>query len=240
MNDLESRIRDAFRDHEGDAPVLDPTDARRTVVRTRRSEALNAAGAGIAAVVEAAWTFFAFSSAPPIGQEGYLAIHLVGIGVTSLSLLLTFVPGYARWWQIAIVVLVLVSAALAQSHRLVTRHPADWTGVVALMLVLAFAFALFRLQYRYAALGGILAIACYSAMRGLVQAPGTSRCSSLTSTSWPSRRLGPRLRSRSNGSLACCSCENAISIGKGSAATRSCATSFPLIGKGDLACRAHA
>jgi len=83
----------------------------------------------------AAWAFFAFSSPPPIGQEGYLAIHLVGIAVTSLSLLLTFVPGYARWWQIAIVVLVLVSAALAQSHRLVTRHPADWTGFVALMLV---------------------------------------------------------------------------------------------------------
>jgi class 3 adenylate cyclase len=99
-----------------------------------------------------AWAFFAFSSAPPIGQEGYLAIHLVGIGVTSLSLLLTFVPGYARWWQIAIVVLVLVSAALAQHHRLVTRHPADWTGVVALMMVLA--------------------IASYTSMRALVQAPG--------------------------------------------------------------------
>jgi len=120
----------------------------------------------------ATWAFFAFSSAPPIGQEGYLAIHLVGIGVTSLSLLLTFVPGYARWWQVAIVVFVLVSAALAESHRVVTRHPADWTGVVALMMVLVFAFALFRLQYRYAALGGILAIACYSAIRGLVQVPG--------------------------------------------------------------------
>jgi len=70
MNDLESRIRDAFRDHEGDAPVLDPTDARRTVVRTRRRQALNAAGAGIAAVVEAAWTFFAFSSAPRSDRRG--------------------------------------------------------------------------------------------------------------------------------------------------------------------------
>jgi adenylate cyclase len=120
----------------------------------------------------AAWAFFAFFSPPPIGQDRYLAIHLVGIGVTSLSILLSFVPGYARWWQIAIVVLVLVSAALAQTHRLLTGHPADWTSVVALMMVLAFAFALFRLQYRYAALAGILAIATYSAMRGLVQAPG--------------------------------------------------------------------
>jgi Tol biopolymer transport system component len=50
MNDLESRIRDELRGREGDAPVLDPTDAPRTAVRTRRRQVLNAAGAGIAAV----------------------------------------------------------------------------------------------------------------------------------------------------------------------------------------------
>jgi Tol biopolymer transport system component len=50
VNDLESRIRDSFRGHEGDAPVIGPTDARRTAVQTRRRQALNAAGAGIATV----------------------------------------------------------------------------------------------------------------------------------------------------------------------------------------------
>ena len=62
MNDLEAQLRDAFRGHEGDAPVLDPTDARRTTVRTRRRQALNAAGAGIAAVAIAVATLTGFDA----------------------------------------------------------------------------------------------------------------------------------------------------------------------------------
>jgi len=50
MNDLESRIRDAFRDHEGDAPAFDLSDARHVAGRTRRRQILNAAVAGIAAL----------------------------------------------------------------------------------------------------------------------------------------------------------------------------------------------
>lgn len=50
MNDLESRIRDAFRDHEGDAPAFDLADARHVAGRTRRRQILNAAGAGIGAL----------------------------------------------------------------------------------------------------------------------------------------------------------------------------------------------
>ena len=50
MNDLESRIRDAFNDREGDAPTFDPSDARHVAGRTRRRQILNAAGAGIGAL----------------------------------------------------------------------------------------------------------------------------------------------------------------------------------------------
>jgi dipeptidyl aminopeptidase/acylaminoacyl peptidase len=47
MNDLESRIRDAFRGHEADAPQFDASDARSVADRTRRRQILNVAGAGI-------------------------------------------------------------------------------------------------------------------------------------------------------------------------------------------------
>jgi hypothetical protein len=50
MNDIESRIRDAFRGHEGDAPAFDLSDARQIAGRTRRRQILNAAGAGIGAL----------------------------------------------------------------------------------------------------------------------------------------------------------------------------------------------
>lgn len=50
MNDLETRIRDTFRGHEGEAPAFDPTDARGVAGRTRRRQILNVAGAGIGAL----------------------------------------------------------------------------------------------------------------------------------------------------------------------------------------------
>ena len=50
MNDIESRIRDAFRGREGDAPAFDLSDARHVAGRTRRRQILNAAGAGIGAL----------------------------------------------------------------------------------------------------------------------------------------------------------------------------------------------
>jgi class 3 adenylate cyclase len=119
-----------------------------------------------------AWAFFALVSAPATGHETYLLIHLVGIGAAALCLGLSFTSGYARWWQMAIVAVVLMSAALSQMHRTVAGHPADWGGVVGLMMVLAFAYAFFRLQFRYAALAGLFAIVWYNAARGLVKAPG--------------------------------------------------------------------
>jgi class 3 adenylate cyclase len=119
-----------------------------------------------------AWAFLAYFSVPPTGHESYLLIHVVGIGVAALCLGLSFMSGYARWWQIAVVAVVLTSAALSQMHRMVAGHPADWGGVVGLMMVLAFTYSLSRLQYRYAALAGLLAIIWYNAARGLVQAPG--------------------------------------------------------------------
>jgi len=51
MNDLEARIRDAFRGREGDAPAFDLADAPPIARRTRRRQMLNAAGAGIGALV---------------------------------------------------------------------------------------------------------------------------------------------------------------------------------------------
>jgi class 3 adenylate cyclase len=119
-----------------------------------------------------AWTIFSVVSPPPTGHESFLLIHLVGIGATTLCLGLSFVRSYARWWQVAIVAVVLMSAALSQMHRTVAGHPADWGGVVGLMMVLAFAYAFFRLQFRYAALAGLFAIIWYNAARGLVKAPG--------------------------------------------------------------------
>ena len=50
MNDIESRIRDTFRGHEGDAPAFDLADARQIAGRTRRRQILNAAGAGLGAL----------------------------------------------------------------------------------------------------------------------------------------------------------------------------------------------
>lgn len=50
MNDIESRIRDAFRGREDDAPAFDLSDARHIAGRTRRRQILNAAGAGVGAL----------------------------------------------------------------------------------------------------------------------------------------------------------------------------------------------
>ena len=120
-----------------------------------------------------AWAFFALFGGPAQGHESRLIINLAaGVGLTSFSLALTFARGYARWWHWEIVGLVVVGSILAEVHRMLTRHPADWSGVVALMLILAFAYALLRLLHPYAALGGILAIACYNLTRVLVQSPG--------------------------------------------------------------------
>jgi hypothetical protein len=47
MNDLEVKIRDALRRHEGDAPSFDPSDVRRMAGRTRRRQILNVGALGI-------------------------------------------------------------------------------------------------------------------------------------------------------------------------------------------------
>ena len=117
----------------------------------------------------AVWAFFALVYG---WREWYLAIHLVGVGATAVSLGLSYVRGYERWWQWPIVGLILASAVLSELHRMVTGHPADLGGVVGLMLILAFAYALFRLQYPYAALAGVLAIVSFNLTRVVVQTPG--------------------------------------------------------------------
>lgn len=119
-----------------------------------------------------AWAFFSFVSEPPKGHVQYLVIHLAGIGVTASFLAVSFARGFARWWQVAIVALVLMSSLLTEMHRVMMHHAAGWGGVVSLMMVLAFAYALSRLQYRYSAVAGILALVCYNATRVLVRAPG--------------------------------------------------------------------
>jgi hypothetical protein len=50
MKDLATRIRDTLHRHEADAPSFDPSDARRTIVRTRRRQVLNVTAFGIGTV----------------------------------------------------------------------------------------------------------------------------------------------------------------------------------------------
>ena len=50
MNDLESRIRDAFLAREGDAPAFDLSDVHHVAGRTRRRQILNATVVGAAAL----------------------------------------------------------------------------------------------------------------------------------------------------------------------------------------------
>jgi len=118
-----------------------------------------------------AWAFFGLFRAPALAPEWYLAIHIVAIGVIAVSLGLSYVRWSSRWWQWPIVALVLVCTVLLGLHRIVTGHPADWGGVVGLMLILAFAYALLRLQYPYASLAGVLAIVCFNLTRVAFQAP---------------------------------------------------------------------
>lgn len=120
-----------------------------------------------------AWVFFAVFAGPAVGPGWRLVINLVGgVGLTSLSLRLTLTRRSRTWWQWQIVAVVVAGSALTELHRIVTGHPADWSGVVGLMLILAFAYALLRLQCRYAAVAGLLAILCYNLTRVLVQTPG--------------------------------------------------------------------
>ena len=128
-----------------------------------------------------AWVFFGLlplltRGSNDVADEG-MVWHLVitlglGVGVSSLSFGLTFVRGYSQWWQWALVAMVLASTALADIHRILTQNPETWTGVVNLLLVLAFTYILFRLHYQYAAIGGVLVIAYYNAIRVLFQTTG--------------------------------------------------------------------
>jgi adenylate cyclase len=119
------------------------------------------------------WAFFGIFMPPAGGHGSYLLITLVGgVGLTSVALMLTYSRRFQRSWQPTVVALVVVMPVLSELHRMLTRHPSDWGGVVGLMLVLAFAYALLRLQYRYAALAGLVAIASYNGTRVLIETPG--------------------------------------------------------------------
>ena len=119
-----------------------------------------------------AWAFFGLFMATERGRGLYVAIHLVAVLVTAVSLGLTFARGYPRWWQWPIVAMVLLGAVLSELHRLVTGHPADWGGVIGLMLILTFSYALLRLQYPFAVLAAVLVIVGYNVTRIVVQSPG--------------------------------------------------------------------
>lgn len=130
-------------------------------------------------LVIAAWTWFGVllavvgSGPGSVGIGLHLVIALVaGIGITSASLAMTFLGSYAGRWQVSIVVLLLVTAVLSQLHRIVIGHAAGWDGVVASIVVLGFTYAVFRLQFRYAALGGILVLVSYNLTRILFPVRG--------------------------------------------------------------------
>lgn len=120
----------------------------------------------------ATWAFFLVFAVPAHASATHHVILTIGIVLTSASLALTFVDGYASWWQRPIVVLVVVGTAISEMHRMLTGHPARWEGVVSLLLILMFAYALLRLQTPYAAVAGVLAVVCYNLTRVLVQTPG--------------------------------------------------------------------
>jgi adenylate cyclase len=123
-------------------------------------------------LVIGAWSFFSLLAIPDVGYGSYVLIHALAVVATSISLALTFTRGFWKWSQSSIVGLVLVSCALSETHRLVTRHPAEWDGVIAVLLILAVTFSLLRLQCRYAALAGFLAIVGYNVTHVLVQVVG--------------------------------------------------------------------
>jgi class 3 adenylate cyclase len=131
-------------------------------------------------VAAAVWAFFGFfpllvNAGDISGREplGHVVITVgIGMGVTLVSLGLTFAPAYRRWWQTSVVGLVVISSVVSVLHRVIGGHPADWRGVIGLLFVMAFAYALLRLQYRYAAVGGALIIVAYNVIRLAVQRPG--------------------------------------------------------------------
>jgi adenylate cyclase len=118
------------------------------------------------------WAFFGIFVPPPGSRAWYLIVTLVGgVGVSSIALASTYSRRFAPSWQRSVVALVIVMPFLSELHRMLAGHPAGWDGVVGLMLVMAFAYALLRLQLRYAAVAGLFAIASYNVTRALVRTP---------------------------------------------------------------------
>lgn len=131
-------------------------------------------------VAAAVWAFFGFfpflvNAGDISGREplGHVAITVgIGMGVTLVSLGLTFAPAYRRRWQAPVVALVVISSVVSVIHRVIAGHPADWRGVIGLLFVMTFTFALLRLQYRYASVAGVLIIVAYNVTRFSVRRPG--------------------------------------------------------------------
>ncbi len=124
-------------------------------------------GAHVVAI--AAWAFFGLYRS----AGGITGLHVIlhfgaAIPIVAASLALTCARWYARVWQPAIAALVVANSALAEMHRLASGQGAQWHDVASLMLVLALAYTLLRLQYLYAVSAAALVIGYYTATSVLV------------------------------------------------------------------------
>ncbi|HEX6400450.1 MAG TPA: adenylate/guanylate cyclase domain-containing protein [Actinomycetota bacterium] len=99
-------------------------------------------------------------------EEGFVrdAVIRYGLGVPTglVSLALTYLPNYRRFWQPTITGAILFSGLVWVIHRaLVVDARPDW-GYAGNMLILIFAYILSRLQFRYSALAGVALIAMHN------------------------------------------------------------------------------
>jgi class 3 adenylate cyclase len=112
----------------------------------------------------AAWAFFGLYRGSGGISELHVVLHFgVAIPIVAASLALTYARWYARVWQPTIVALVVANSALVEMHRLASGQGTQWDDVASLMLVLALAYTLLRLQCMYATSAAALVIGYYTA-----------------------------------------------------------------------------
>jgi class 3 adenylate cyclase len=97
----------------------------------------------------------------------YNGINLVvhygfAIPVLVVSLALTYTRSYVRFWQPALVTVMVANSAESWMHHILSGHPPEWESVAGLMLILAFTYMFLRLQYLYAAMAAAIIIGYYN------------------------------------------------------------------------------